>query len=111
MSEFEKVKDIGEIIKDALTLENQLRGYMDKNELAELEQEGVENRMIWNGIRQDCNTWDIIRNQEEEWYVESIQTYGGRPVVDDSTVMWTDDIGYSHYSFKCGKHRLKVALW
>ena len=54
MSEFEKVKVIGEIIKDALTLEDKLRGYMDKNELAGLEQDRVENRMIWNGITQDC---------------------------------------------------------
>ena len=97
MSEFEKVKVIGEIIKDALRLEDKLRGYMDKNEIAGLEQDGVVNRMIWNGITQDFYTWDMIRNQEEEWYVESIQTYGGRPVVDESKIMWTDDTGYWYY--------------
>ena len=70
---------------------------MDKNELAGLEQDKVENRMIWSRITQDCYTWDMIRNQEEEWYVESIQTYGGWPVVDESQVMWTDDIGYWYY--------------
>ena len=53
--------------------------------------------MIQNGITQDCYTWDMIRNQEEEWYVESIQTYGGRPLVDENKVMWTDDIGYWYY--------------
>ena len=65
--------------------------------MAGFEQDRVENRIIWNGITQDCYTWDMIRNQEEEWYVESIQTYGGRPVVDESEVMWTDDIGYWYY--------------
>ena len=54
MSEFERVKVIVEIIQDALTLEDKLRGYMDKNELTGLEQDRVENRMIWNGITQDC---------------------------------------------------------
>ena len=39
MSEFEKVKVIVEIIEDALTLEDRLRGYVDKNELADLEQD------------------------------------------------------------------------
>ena len=97
MSEFEKVKVIGEIIKDPLKLEDKLRGYMDKNELTGLEQNGVENRMIWNGITQDCYTWDMIRNQEEEWFVESIQTYEGRPVLKESEVMWTDDIGHWYY--------------
>ena len=43
MSEFEKVKVIVEIIQDALTLEDKLRVYMDKNELADLEQDGVGN--------------------------------------------------------------------
>ena len=52
MSEFEKVKVIGEIIKDTLTLEDKLKKYMDKNDLAGFEQDGVENRMIWNGITQ-----------------------------------------------------------
>ena len=97
MSEFEKVKVIVEMIKDALSLEDKLKGYMDKNELADVEQDEVENRMIWNGIMQDCYTWDMIGNQEEEWYVESIQTYGGRPVMDESQVMWRDDIGYRYY--------------
>ena len=97
MSEFEKVKVIVEIIEDALTLEDKLKGYMDKNELADVEQDEVENRMIWNGIMQDGYTLDMIRNQEKEWYVESIQTYRGRPVVDESEVMWTDDIGYWYY--------------
>ena len=36
----------------------------------------------------------MIRGQDEEWYVESIQTYGGWPVVDESQVMWTDCFGY-----------------
>ena len=49
---------------------------MDKNELTGLEQDRVENRMIWNGIMQDCYTWDMIRNHEEEWYGESVPTYG-----------------------------------
>ena len=70
---------------------------MDKNELAGLEQDKVDSGMISKGITQDCQTWDMIRNQEEEWYVESIQTYGGRPVVDESKVMWTYDIGYLYY--------------
>ena len=70
---------------------------MDKNELADVEQDKVENRMIWNGIMPDCYTWDMIRNQEKEWYVESLQTYGGRPVVDESKVIWTDDIGFWYY--------------
>ena len=77
MSGFEKVKVIVEIIEDVLTLEDKLRVYMDKNELADLEQDGVGNRKIWNGIMQDCYTWDMIGNQEKEWYVESIQPYGG----------------------------------
>ena len=38
--------------------------------------------MEW--IIQDCYTWEMIGNEEEEWYVESIQTYGGWPVVDES---------------------------
>ena len=97
ISECEKVKVILEIIKDTLALKDKLRGYMDKNELVGLEQDRVENRMIWNGIMQDCYKWDMIRNQEEEWYVESIQTYGGWPVVDESQVMWTDGIGYWYY--------------
>ena len=59
MSEFEKVKVIVEIIQDALTLENKLRVYMDKNELADFEKYGVGNRKIWNGIMQNCDTWDI----------------------------------------------------
>ena len=46
---------------------------------------------------QDCYTWDMIGNQEEEWYVENIQTYGDRPVVDESQVMWTDGSGYWYY--------------
>ena len=29
---------------------------MNKNELADVEQDEVENRMIWNGIMQDCYT-------------------------------------------------------
>ena len=41
MSGFEKVKVIVEIIEDALTLEDKLRVYMDKNEPADLEKDGV----------------------------------------------------------------------
>ena len=41
---------------------------MDRNKLAGLEQDGVENRIIWNGIMQDGHTWDMIRRQEEELY-------------------------------------------
>ena len=94
MSEFEKVKVIVEIIEDALTLEDKLKGYMDKNNMADVEKDEVENRMIWNGIMQDCYAWDMIRSQENDWYVESIQTYGGWPVVDKSQVVWTDCSGY-----------------
>ena len=67
---------------------------MDKNELAGLVQDRVENQMMWNGIAQDCYTQDMIKNQKEKWCVESMQTYGGWPGVDESHVMWTDDIGY-----------------
>ena len=44
-----------------------------------MEQDEVENIIIWNGILQDFYTWDMISNQEKEWYVESIQTYRGWP--------------------------------
>ena len=37
---------------------------MNKNEMADVKQDEVENIMIWNGIMQDCYTWDMIRNQE-----------------------------------------------
>ena len=59
-------KSNSKIIEDALTLEDKLRVYIDKNELANLEQDGVGNRKIWNGITQDCDTWDMIGSQEEE---------------------------------------------
>ena len=39
MSEFEKVKVIVEIIKDALPLEYKLKGYIDKNKVADVEQD------------------------------------------------------------------------
>ena len=39
-------KSYREIIKDVLKFEDKLRGYMDKNELAGLEQDGVE----WYGM-------------------------------------------------------------
>ena len=65
-SEFEKVKVIVDIIEDALTLEDTLRVYRDKNESADLEKDGVGNRKIWNGITQNCDTWDMTGNQEEE---------------------------------------------
>ena len=65
---------------------------MDKNEPADLEKDGVGNRNICNSIMQDHNIWDMTGNQEEEQYVENIQTYGDRPVEDESQVMWTDGI-------------------
>ena len=33
---------------------------MDKNELADVEQDDVENRIIWNGTMKDCYIWDMI---------------------------------------------------
>ena len=59
-----------------------------------MEKDRVGNRKIWNGITQDRDTWDMTGNQEEEWYVENIQTYGDRPVVDESQVIWTDCFVY-----------------
>ena len=56
MSEFKKVRVIVEIIEDVLTLADKLKGYMDKNKLANVEQYKVENRTILNGITQDCYT-------------------------------------------------------
>ena len=53
--------------------------------------------MIWNGMMQDCYVWDMIRSQGNDWYVESIHTYEGWPVVDESQVIWTDGIGYWYY--------------
>ena len=94
MSEFEKVKVMVEIIEDVLTLEDILRGYMNENELADVEQDEVENRMIWDRIMQDCYVQDMIRSQENVWCVESLHEYEGWPVVDESQVVWTDCSGY-----------------
>ena len=61
--------------------------------MADVEKDEVENGMIWNGIMQDCYAWDMIRSQGNDLYVESIQTYEGWPVVDESQVVWTDCSG------------------
>ena len=45
----EEVKVVVEIFKDVLTLEDKLKGYM-----ADVEKDEVENRMIRNGMMQDC---------------------------------------------------------
>ena len=52
-------------MEEALTLENKLREYMDKNEPANLEKDGVGNRKIWNGIMQNHDIWDMTGNQEK----------------------------------------------
>ena len=82
MSGFERVKVLVEIIEDALVLEDKLKGYVNKNNLDNMEQDELEDSMIWNGIMQDCYTWDMIRSQANEWCVESIQVYEDWPVVD-----------------------------
>ena len=94
MNGFEEIKVIVEIFKDVLTLEDKLKGYMNKNNMADVEKDEVENRMIWNGIMQDCYAWDMIRSQGNEWYLESIQTYEDWPIVDESQVVWKDCSGY-----------------
>ena len=94
MTQFEKVKVIGEMFEDMLILEDELKGYMNKNDLADVEQDEVDDRMIWNGIMQDCYAWNMIRSQENDWYVDSLQIYEGWPVVDESQVVWTDCSGY-----------------
>lgn len=111
MPGFEDVKVIVAIFKDTLTLENKLKGYMNKNTMADVEKDEVENRLIWNGIMQDCYAWDMTRSQGNDWYVDSIQTYKGWSVVDDSQVVWTDFSVYWYNCFKCGNLRLNVDLW
>ena len=39
----------------------------------------------------------LPENQEEKCYVKSRQTYGGRHVVDESQVMWTEDNGHWYH--------------
>ena len=54
MSGFEKVKVLVEIIEDVLTLEDKLKGYVNKNTLDSMEQDDVKDSMIRNRIMQDC---------------------------------------------------------
>ena len=95
MSGFERVKVLVEIIEDALVLEDKLRGYVNENNQDNMEQDELEDSMIWNGIMQDCYTWDMIRSQTSEWCEESMQVYGDWPVVDRcQSVVWRDCSDY-----------------
>ena len=63
---------------------------MTENDLADVKQNVMEKRLIWEKIKQDCYTWSRIRSQDNDWCVESIQAYGDWPVVDEGQVVWRD---------------------
>ena len=112
MSGFEKVKVLVEIIEDALVLEDKLRGYVNKNNQDNMEQDELEDSMIWNGIMQDCYIWDMIRSQTSEWCEESMEVYGDWPVVDRcQSVVWRDCSDYWQKYFEYGNQIFNVDLW
>ena len=71
-----------------MALEDELKGYVNKNNLNNIEQDEVEDSMIWNRIIQDCYTWNMIRSQANEWCEDNMQMYGDWPVVDGCQVVW-----------------------